>query len=209
MTADAARTLARAGSHRYGVQVSAEPRDFLLCCSPRRHCARIRRMNQTASLGRYLPAFRRIVGQMQHDLFHVYTVDQHILTSCATCAASDARVCARVSAVQPLIASLERIGCCTSRRSSTTSPKAAEAITRRLGRLEARRFCASHGLRLKRAARRVSRRAPSTMSRGAETGPVRSVGRAALRRCGWHRRRLSPLPLRSGHPRHESQGVNA
>ena len=29
--------------------------------------------------GRYLWVFRRIVGQMQHDLFHVYTVDQHIL----------------------------------------------------------------------------------------------------------------------------------
>jgi len=36
-------------------------------------------MNQTSVLGRYLWAFRRIVGQMQHDLFHVYTVDQHIL----------------------------------------------------------------------------------------------------------------------------------
>jgi [protein-PII] uridylyltransferase len=37
-------------------------------------------MNQTSVLGRYLPPFRKIVGQMQHDLFHVYTVDQHILT---------------------------------------------------------------------------------------------------------------------------------
>jgi [protein-PII] uridylyltransferase len=36
-------------------------------------------MNQFDILGRYLPAFGRIVGQMQHDLFHVYTVDQHIL----------------------------------------------------------------------------------------------------------------------------------
>ncbi|RCS59568.1 [protein-PII] uridylyltransferase [Parvibium lacunae] len=39
----------------------------------------LRRMNQLGVLGRYLPPFRRIVGQMQHDLFHVYTVDQHIL----------------------------------------------------------------------------------------------------------------------------------
>ena len=39
----------------------------------------IRLMNQTSVLGRYLWVFRRIVGQMQHDLFHVYTVDQHIL----------------------------------------------------------------------------------------------------------------------------------
>jgi len=39
----------------------------------------LRLMNQTSVLGRYLWVFRRIVGQMQHDLFHVYTVDQHIL----------------------------------------------------------------------------------------------------------------------------------
>ncbi len=39
----------------------------------------MRLMNQTSVLGRYLWVFRHIVGQMQHDLFHVYTVDQHIL----------------------------------------------------------------------------------------------------------------------------------
>lgn len=39
----------------------------------------LRRMNQNEILGRYLPAFGRIVGQMQHDLFHVFTVDVHIL----------------------------------------------------------------------------------------------------------------------------------
>ena len=39
----------------------------------------LRQMNQTSVLGRYLWAFRKIVGQMQHDLFHVYTVDQHVL----------------------------------------------------------------------------------------------------------------------------------
>ena len=38
-----------------------------------------RLMNETSVLGRHLWVFRRIVGQMQHDLFHVYTVDQHIL----------------------------------------------------------------------------------------------------------------------------------
>ncbi|HBI82448.1 MAG TPA: [protein-PII] uridylyltransferase [Alcaligenaceae bacterium] len=40
----------------------------------------LRRMNMLNILPRYLPVFRKIVGQMQHDLFHVYTVDQHILT---------------------------------------------------------------------------------------------------------------------------------
>jgi [protein-PII] uridylyltransferase len=39
----------------------------------------LERMNQYGVLGRYVPAFGRIVGQMQHDLYHVYTVDAHIL----------------------------------------------------------------------------------------------------------------------------------
>jgi [protein-PII] uridylyltransferase len=38
-----------------------------------------RLMNETSVLGRYLWVFRHTVGQMQHDLFHVYTVDQHIM----------------------------------------------------------------------------------------------------------------------------------
>jgi len=39
----------------------------------------LRRMSRYGVLGRYVPAFGRITGQMQHDLFHVYTVDEHIL----------------------------------------------------------------------------------------------------------------------------------
>ncbi len=39
----------------------------------------LRRMNRYGILGEYIPVFGKIVGQMQHDLFHVYTVDEHIL----------------------------------------------------------------------------------------------------------------------------------
>ncbi|MGB4558324.1 MAG: [protein-PII] uridylyltransferase [Burkholderiaceae bacterium] len=50
-----------------------------ILCEPEGITHAMRLMNQTSVLGRYLWVFRKIVGQMQHDLFHVYTVDQHIL----------------------------------------------------------------------------------------------------------------------------------
>lgn len=39
----------------------------------------LRRMNTYGVLGRYIPSFGRIVGRMQYDLFHAYTVDAHTL----------------------------------------------------------------------------------------------------------------------------------
>ena len=37
----------------------------------------LRRMNEAGVLGRFLPDFGRVVAQAQHDMYHVYTVDEH------------------------------------------------------------------------------------------------------------------------------------
>ena len=42
--------------------------------------SQLTRMRRYGLLSAYLPEFGRIVGQMQHDLFHIYTVDAHTMT---------------------------------------------------------------------------------------------------------------------------------
>jgi [protein-PII] uridylyltransferase len=64
-------------SARRGPQMRQHFMDILR--SPTRVIRELKRMHQFDILGRYIPAFGRIVGQMQHDLYHVYTVDEHIL----------------------------------------------------------------------------------------------------------------------------------
>ncbi|MFT3905508.1 MAG: [protein-PII] uridylyltransferase [Steroidobacteraceae bacterium] len=47
--------------------------------APRGVTHELRRMNEYGVLGRYIPAFGRVIGRMQYDLFHAYTVDAHTL----------------------------------------------------------------------------------------------------------------------------------
>jgi [protein-PII] uridylyltransferase len=47
--------------------------------APRGVTHELRRMNDYGVLGRYIPSFGRVVGRMQYDLFHAYTVDAHTL----------------------------------------------------------------------------------------------------------------------------------
>ena len=95
----------------------------------------LRRMNTYGVLGRYIPAFGRIVGRMQYDLFHAYTVDAHTLF-----VVSNLRRLAlpkydhelpKLSAIMQQLRSRKSS---TWRRCSTTSPRAAAAITRNWAR---------------------------------------------------------------------------
>jgi [protein-PII] uridylyltransferase len=39
----------------------------------------LRRMNEAGVFGRFMPDFGRVVAQTQHDMYHVYTVDEHTI----------------------------------------------------------------------------------------------------------------------------------
>ncbi|HET7097551.1 MAG TPA: [protein-PII] uridylyltransferase [Casimicrobiaceae bacterium] len=82
MSARTLRALWR-NRHRVDARFRRDPENrtkFIeLFRGPRGITHELRRMNLYGILGNLVPAFGRIVGQMQHDLFHVYTVDEHIL----------------------------------------------------------------------------------------------------------------------------------
>lgn len=69
--------------NRINAEFRADPQNrelFLSLLQQKRGIvATFRRLNQFGLLSRYLPPWNRILCQMQHDLFHVYTVDQHCL----------------------------------------------------------------------------------------------------------------------------------
>ena len=52
--------------------------------SPRHPAAALRLMNEAGVLGRFVPEFGRIVAQMQFNMYHHYTVDEHTLQAIET-----------------------------------------------------------------------------------------------------------------------------
>ncbi|MBA6412755.1 [protein-PII] uridylyltransferase [Parahaliea sp. F7430] len=75
--------LLRDNRHLIDDHFRADPRNHKLFLdilkAPYKVTRQLRRMTRYGILGNYLPEFGRIVGQMQHDLFHSYTVDAHTL----------------------------------------------------------------------------------------------------------------------------------
>jgi [protein-PII] uridylyltransferase len=150
MTAQTLRALWRSRL-RIDAAFRADPKNratFLaLLQSARGIVHELRRMNQYDILGRYLPAFRRIVGQMQHDLFHVYTVDQHILTVVRNLRrftmlefAHEYPLCSR------LIAGFDRHWLLYVAALFHDIAKGRGGDHSKLGKTEARRFCRDHGI---------------------------------------------------------------
>ncbi len=80
-----ARTIALIRQHLYLIdeEFRQNPRNHRLFLdilrAPQGVTRTLKRMNTYGVLGLYIPAFGRIVGRMQYDLFHAYTVDQHTL----------------------------------------------------------------------------------------------------------------------------------
>jgi [protein-PII] uridylyltransferase len=107
----------------------------------------LRRMNQWSVLGRYLPVFRRIVGQMQHDLFHVYTVDQHILMVVRNLRRfSMAEFAHEYPLCSQLIADFDRHWLLYVAALFHDIAKGRGGDHSQLGRRDARAFCRQHGL---------------------------------------------------------------
>ncbi|QFR34346.1 [protein-PII] uridylyltransferase [Ancylobacter sp. TS-1] len=52
-----------------------------LLCSKESPEIVLRRMNETGVLGRFIPEFGRIVAMMQFNMYHSYTVDEHLIRS--------------------------------------------------------------------------------------------------------------------------------
>ncbi|MFP4614371.1 MAG: [protein-PII] uridylyltransferase [Thiohalorhabdus sp.] len=72
-----------AGARNVDGAVRADPRVreglLRILSTPGRVAGVLRRMNTYGLLGRFLPEFGRIVGQTQHNLYHIYPVDEHTL----------------------------------------------------------------------------------------------------------------------------------
>lgn len=81
--------LIRESRHLIDAQFRSDPTNtqtFMdILGSPVKMTRQLRRMTRYGVLDDYLPEFGRIVGQMQHDLFHVYTVDAHTLEVVKNC----------------------------------------------------------------------------------------------------------------------------
>ena len=172
----------------------------------------LRRMNLYGVLGRYIPAFGRIVGRMQYDLFHAYTVDAHTLF-----VVSNLRRLAmpkydhELPELSRIMQSLPKQELAYLAAIFHDIAKGRGGDHSELGAVDAEAFCLEQGLS-RYDARLVAwlvQQSPGAVGHGAEEGHQRSEGHPRVRQAG---RRPDPpgLPVRAdrrGRARHESEAV--
>ncbi len=107
----------------------------------------LRRMNRYGILGRYIPAFGKVIGQMQHDLFHVYTVDEHTLNVLENLRRfSKSELKHEFPLCSELFESFKRPHLLYIAALFHDIAKGRGGDHSVLGRVDAQRFCKSHGL---------------------------------------------------------------
>jgi [protein-PII] uridylyltransferase len=114
---------------------------------PRGVTLTLRLMHRLGILGRYLPLFGRVTGQMQHDQFHIYPVDEHILMvarNLRRLAVSE--FAHEYPLAHRLMAACERQDLLLLAALFHDIAKGRGGDHSRLGAVDARRFCRSHGL---------------------------------------------------------------
>ena len=105
------------------------------------------RMARLGVLGQWIPAFSRVSGRMQFDLFHVYTVDQHtlmVLRNLASFAAG--RADERFSIAHEVWPRLRKPELLLLAGLFHDIAKGRGGDHAELGAVDAREFCAAHGL---------------------------------------------------------------
>jgi [protein-PII] uridylyltransferase len=137
----------------------------------------LRRMTRYGVLGRYIPAFGRVTGRMQFDLFHAYTVDAHtlfVVSNLRRFALSrfdhEMPMCSRImqSLPKPELAYLAGL--------FHDIAKGRGGDHSELGAVDAESFCLEHGLSTydARAGRLAGAAPPGVLDHRAEEGHPRS-----------------------------------
>ena len=115
-----------------------------MLCSDKNPEPTLRRMNEAGVLGRFVPEFGKVVSMMQFNMYHHYTVDEHLIRTVGVLSdieRGDGRR-ARIRSRPPSSRPSSTAARSTWRPSCTTSPRAATRTIRIVGRAHRPHACA-------------------------------------------------------------------
>ncbi len=131
----------------YTVATQVQREAFLGLLRDARAVETLTRMARLGVLGQWLPAFAKVSGRMQFDLFHVYTVDQHTLMVLRNIAAfSSGRADERFSIAHEVWPRLRKPELLLLAGLFHDIAKGRGGDHSELGAVDAREFCVAHGL---------------------------------------------------------------